>query len=101
MIFSKVHIKIEITLYTPLTIQYTCSFIKAMLCRVLNEMYEITEKSVMMSGVTDNILDLGLNAHGATLHLFNLLFSFIPLEVFYFVFHKLQITHSSAFFADK
>lgn len=54
-----------------------------------------------MSGVTDNILDLGLYAHGATVHLFNLLFSFIPLEFFYFVFHKLQITHGSAFFADK
>lgn len=59
------------------------------------------KKSVIMSGVTDNILDLGLYAHGATVYLFNLLFSFIPLEFFYFVFHKLQITHGSAFFADK
>lgn len=64
-------------------------------------MYEITEQSVMMSGVTDNILDLGFYAHGATLHLFNSLFSLIPLEVFYLVFHKLKITHGSVFFTEK
>lgn len=64
-------------------------------------MYEMTEQSVMMSGVTDNILDFGLYAHEATLHLFNSPFSFIPLEVFCLVFHKLQITHGSALFAEK
>lgn len=64
-------------------------------------MYAITEQSVMMSGITDNILDSGLYVHGATLHLFNSLFCVIPLEVFSLVFHKLQITHSSAFFAEK
>lgn len=48
-------------------------------------MYEMTEQSVMMSGVTDNTLDLGLYAHGVTLHLFNSLFSLISLEVFYLV----------------
>lgn len=72
-----------------------------MLCRVLIETYQITEQSVMMSGITDNILDLGLYAHGATLHLFNSLFSLIPLEAFCLVFHKLKITHGSTFFAEK